>query len=289
MEAIGEATLLLMYTTCLLLRNEDQNAWDDEWVTRTGYGWILVVMYVVICPSPMFFSLYIRLTSQDQPSDDETQFMSTVYENPLGDAADSTATGEPTSMPVSNIEQRVRSAKQQQRKTKSLVAELAKARASATKAQEELAELKAKAAAASDGIASGAAYTLDIRRASQVNALKGLAAESLVDQETVQRAQQRFSTHVLYEIERDRSLREYLNSPDVRLGHYTDAFLTVGGAGMAAEDVPLLSAAEMARLIETAQMTQMEARRLAAVVHGQQTKQPSDETARSIVRPQAEE
>ena len=58
---------------------------------------------------------------------------------------------------------------------------------------------------------------------------------------------------------------------------------------MAAEDVPLLSAAEMARVIETAHMTQMEARRLAAVVHGQQTKQPSDETAGAIVRPKAEE
>jgi hypothetical protein len=303
MEAIGEATLLVMYapinnrpsirplrfliatvpialnicsicypryTTCLLLRNDAQESWDDEWVTRNGYGWMLVIMYTVICPSPMIYSVYLRLTNKEQAGDTDSD-VDVEFQNPLGDGGD----GNGGLAPLVNPEQRARMAKQQQRKAKSLATELAQAQKLAAQAQEELTELKAKAAAASSGpggIASGVAYSLDTRRASQVNALNGLVDDKLVDQETVQKAQQRFSKHVLYEIETEThtdSLREFLNSPEVRLGHHAQAFVAVGGAGMAAEDVQFLSAAEMTQVTERAQMTHMEARRLAAVVQGQ--------------------
>ena len=55
MEAIGQATQLVMYFTCLLLRNDDETVWESEWVNRTEYGWMLVFLYVVVCPSPMFY------------------------------------------------------------------------------------------------------------------------------------------------------------------------------------------------------------------------------------------
>jgi hypothetical protein len=190
MEAIGEATLLLMYTTCLLLRNDDQHAWDGEWVSRTGYGWLLVFLYVVICPSPMFYSLYLRLTNQGEgPNDEESD----EFENPLGDTADGTA-----ATSLANAEQRARKAKQQQRKTKSLAADLAKAKAQAAKAQEELTKLKAAAATSSgsDGIASGVAYSLDTRRASQVTQLKDLVESGMVSEETLEKAKSNFDSHI---------------------------------------------------------------------------------------------
>jgi hypothetical protein len=272
MEAICEATLLLMYTTCLLLRNDDDDAWDNEWVTRTGYGWLLVIMYVVTCPSPIFYSLYLRFKAQDQTSYEEQDFDS--YENPLGDTADGITSTTSGANSVSNSEQRMRRAKQQQRKTKSLEIELAKAKALlAAQTQDKLRELNASG---SGGIAGGVPYRLDTRRASQVSALKGLVEEKLVDQETAEKAQQRFSKRVLYAIETEThidSLRELLNNPEVRLGHHTEAFVAVGGAGMVAEDVACLSDAEMAQVIERAQMTQMEARRLRVVVQRQQAKQ----------------
>lgn len=269
MEAIGEAALLLMYTTCLLLRNDDQDAWNNEWVSRNGYGWLLVTVYMVICPSPMFYSLYLRLTSQAESSESKKEEDFDSFENPLGVAGATTATALP------NPEQRIRKAKQQQRKAKSLVVELSQAKKELTQSKTELADLKAKAAGPggiTSGITSGVAFRLDTRRASQVNALQGLVEGNLVDQETVQKAQQRFSKHVLHEIERTDSLREFLDSADVRLGHHMEAFVVVGGAGMVGEDVSLLSGAEMEQVIERAQMTQMEARRLMAVVQGHQPK-----------------
>ena len=81
-EAIGEGTLLLMYTTCLLLRNTDDNVWSNEWVSRAGYGWMLVGLFVIVCPSPMFYSLWLRSTGKDQGDPDG------VYTtNPLGDGS----------------------------------------------------------------------------------------------------------------------------------------------------------------------------------------------------------
>lgn len=38
MEAIAEVTLIVMYMTCLLLRDVDEDAWTSEWVSKEGYG-----------------------------------------------------------------------------------------------------------------------------------------------------------------------------------------------------------------------------------------------------------
>ena len=124
MEAICEATVLLMYTTCLVLRNEDQRAWDDEWVSRDGYGWMLVIMYVLICPAPMLVSLYLRLQGEEG-APPEAEFSEEIM-NPLGDAAAS-ASAAGLAIGTSN-DQRARAADQQKRKAKLLAAELAKAK-----------------------------------------------------------------------------------------------------------------------------------------------------------------
>lgn len=268
-EAIGELTVLVMYSTCLLLRNDDEHAWDNEWVNRNAYGWMLVVQYVFICPSPLLYSLWIRLNRDDQLPTEESQ--QSEFVNPLGDGSEGLA--------QRTTEQRVRMAKLQQRKARSLATELTQAKAVAAKAQKELAEMKAKAAQQPSEISGGVAYSLDTRRASQVNALSGLIGDKLVDEEIVQKAQQRFSKHVLYEIERPDSLQEFLTSPDVRLAKHFPALIAVGGTEMVADDVQYLTDAEMEEVAERSQMTKMEARRFASVVKRERAKhqqQPSE-------------
>ena len=258
-----------MYSTCLLLRNGDDHAWADEWVNREAYGWILVVLFVFICPSPLLYSLWVRLNREDQLPTDESQQSETV--NPLGDGAEGLA--------QHTTEQRVRIAKLQQRKARSLATELTQAKAVAVKAQKELAEMKAKAARQPSDTTDGVAYSLDTRRASQVNALSGLIGDKLVDEEIVQKAQQRFAKHVLYEIERPDSLQEFLTSPDVRLAKHFPALVAVGGTEMVADDVQYLTDAEIAEVAERSQMTKMEARRFASVVKRERAKhqqQPSE-------------
>ena len=98
------------------------------------------------------------------------------------------------------------------------------------------------------------------------------SGDALVDEEIVQKAQQRFSKHVLYEIERPDSLQEFLTSPDVRLAKHFPALVAVGGAEMVADDVQYLTDAEMEEVAERSQMTQMEARRFASVVKRERAK-----------------
>ena len=254
MEAIGEGTLLLMYTTCLLLRNTDDNVWSNEWVSRAGYGWMLVGLFVIVCPSPMFYSLWLRSTGKDQGDPDG------VYTtNPLGDGSSGDETPQ-------TDEQRVRMANLQQRKSKSLAQELSKARAEVAKAQAQLAVLQPK-----QGSGAGTVYSLDVRRASQVSALKGFAEDGMVEQETLQKAQQSFSKHVRDQIEdmeavntSRESLRAFLNRPDVRLGHHAQAFINVGGNAMTAEDLKFLSEVDVEEL--SSAMTKIEARRLQAAL-----------------------
>eukprot|EP01046_Picozoa_sp_COSAG06_P064068 COSAG06_NODE_15147_length_1094_cov_1.135678_1_plen_266_part_00 len=261
-EAIGEATVLVMYSTCLLLRNGDEHAWANEWVNRNAYGWMLVVLYVFICPSTLLYSLWVRLNREDQLPTEESQ--QSEFVNPLGDGVEGLA--------QRTTEQRVRMAKLQQRKARSLAAELTQAKAVAAKAQKELAEMKAKAAQQPSETSGGVAYSLDTRRASQVNALSGLIVDKLVDEEIVHKAQQRFSKHVLYEIESPDSLQEFLTSPDVRLAKHFPAFVAVGGTEMVADDVQYLTDAEMEEVAERSQMSKMEARRFASVVKRERAK-----------------
>lgn len=268
-EAIGQATVLVMYSTCLLLRNGDEYAWANEWVNRNAYGWLLVVLYVIICPTPLLYSLWVRLNREDQLPMEE--FEQSEFVNPLGDGA--------AGVDDRTTEQRVRMAKLQQRKAKSLASDLTQAKAVAAKAQKELAEMKAKAAQQPSETTNGVAYTLDTRRASQVNALSGLIGDKLVDEEIVQKAQQRFSKHVLYEIERPDSLQEFLTAPEVRLAKHFPAFVAVGGTEMVADDVQFLTDAEIAEVAERSQMTKMETRRFVSIVKRERAKhqqQPSE-------------
>ena len=202
-----------MYTTCLLLRNHDDDVWSNEWVSRSGYGWVLVALFTIICPAPMLYSLWLRATDKDQKNPEDS------YTNPLGDGSDG------KEMPQS-AEQRVRMANLQQRKSKSLAQELSKTQALLSKSQAQLAVLKPQAESG-----AGVAYNLDIRRPSQVSALKELADEGMVEQETLQKAQKGFSKHVRDQIEdmeavntslstSRESLRAFLNRPDVWLGHH---------------------------------------------------------------------
>lgn len=280
MEALGEATLLLMYTTCLLLRNDNDDDWTREWMSRTGYGWMIVVLYVIICPAPMFYSLWLRLRPNGDKSDGLRE---SKFENPLGDGPEDSDIVQVGSQ---SAEQRVAMANRRKRKSKSLATELAQAKTAAAKAEAELAALKGKTEP--NGVSSGMTYSLDTRRASQVSALRGLADDGMVEQETLQKAQQSFSNHVRDQIDysdpwnpalsksRD-SLRAFLNRPDVRLGHHAQSFMKIGGQSMVADDVPLMTEEEVAQL--SSAMTRIEASRLSTVVQQIQLPQPAKQDA----------
>ena len=270
MEAICEATVLLMYTTCLVLRNEDHRAWDDEWVSRDGYGWMLVIGYVLICPFPMIFSLYRRLQGEEG-APPEVEFGEEIT-NPLGDAAASgNAAG---SALVTSNDQRARTVKQQQRKAKLLATELAKAK-------DELSKLKAKTAATegAGGVASGVAYSLDTRRASQVTQLKDLVESGMITEEALEKAKSNFDSHVKGSIEQQqikivlesraaglgegrRSLREFLAG--ARLLRYEDGIVDVLGEEASAEDLQLLNAQDIGFI--KANMTRVEALRFEKLI-----------------------
>ena len=253
MEAICEATLLLMYTTCLLLRNHDADVWSNEWVSRSGYGWMLVGLIVIVCPSPIFYSLWLRANDKNQGDTED------AYTNPLGDGGDG------NEMPQS-AERRVRVANLQQRKSKSLAQELSKTQVQLSKAQAQLAVLKPQGEST-----ARTAYSLDVRRPSQVSALKELVDDGMVEQETLQKAQHGFSKHIRDQIEdmeaintSRESLRAFLNRADVRLGHHVQAFIDVGGDAMTAEDLRFLSEEDMVQV--STSMTKIETRRLRVAI-----------------------
>jgi hypothetical protein len=145
MEAIGEATLLLMYTTVLLLRNDSDDDWSAEWVSKAGYGWMLAVLYVVICPSPLFYSLWLRLSGNGAVDEADNEgagvFASEEYENPLGPGPDEVSAAVGVLPAALSAEQRARRAKVQQRKSKSLASDLAKAQAEISKQAAEIKSL----------------------------------------------------------------------------------------------------------------------------------------------------
>jgi hypothetical protein len=203
----------------------------------------------------MFYSLWFRAHDKSQEDSDSWFADEDAFTNPLGDGGGINETPQ-------GAEQRVRNANIQQRKSKSLAQELSKTQVQLSKAQAQLALLKPQAE-------SGArvAYSLDVRRPSQVSALEDLAGNGMVEQETLQKAQQGFSKHVRDQIEdmeavstsRD-SLRAFLNRPDVRLGHHAQAFIDTGGDAMTAEDLQFLNEEDVAQV--SLPMSKIESRRL---------------------------
>ena len=54
-EALGHCALMLLYAISLILRNEDDDAWDAEWFPKEGYGWFIVFIFAIVLPSPTVY------------------------------------------------------------------------------------------------------------------------------------------------------------------------------------------------------------------------------------------
>ena len=54
-EALGHCALMLLYAVSLILRNESEDDWSDEWFPKEGYGWFLVLIFAIVLPSPIVF------------------------------------------------------------------------------------------------------------------------------------------------------------------------------------------------------------------------------------------
>eukprot|EP01045_Picozoa_sp_COSAG04_P003609 COSAG04_NODE_148_length_22826_cov_11.360026_4_plen_2104_part_00 len=97
-EALGHCALMLLYAISLILRNEDDDAWDAEWFPKTGYGWFIVFIFAIVLPSPTVY--FYRKDAGAKASGSELG--EGFEENPLAIEMDQSATdegdggGEPT-------------------------------------------------------------------------------------------------------------------------------------------------------------------------------------------------
>ena len=57
-EALGHQALMLMYAIALILRNDSESTWREEWFPREGYGWFICFLSVVVLPSPTVYYYY---------------------------------------------------------------------------------------------------------------------------------------------------------------------------------------------------------------------------------------
>eukprot|EP01052_Picozoa_sp_SAG31_P008933 SAG31_NODE_459_length_15396_cov_5.092502_11_plen_148_part_00 len=83
LDTVGQSALLLMYSTTLLLRNTSPEAWEDEWVPKEAYGWFIAVLFLVVVPAPVIYSVVVHLQS-DKMVDYETR---EGFDNPLHNVA----------------------------------------------------------------------------------------------------------------------------------------------------------------------------------------------------------
>eukprot|EP01045_Picozoa_sp_COSAG04_P002347 COSAG04_NODE_85_length_27560_cov_8.621245_6_plen_838_part_00 len=67
-EALGHCALMLLYAVSLILRNESEDDWSEEWFPKEGYGWFLVLVFAIVLPSPiMFFFVKGKGKASDRP------------------------------------------------------------------------------------------------------------------------------------------------------------------------------------------------------------------------------
>jgi hypothetical protein len=57
-EALGHQALMLMYAIVLIIRNDSESTWREEWFPREGYGWFICFLSVVVLPSPTVYYYY---------------------------------------------------------------------------------------------------------------------------------------------------------------------------------------------------------------------------------------
>ncbi len=180
MEAIAEVTLIVMYVTCLLLRDVDEDAWTNEWVSKEGYGkhlltrvmsrggrclpdlarevYHLFVYEIIDCVAfascagyvyTGWFLSFLMIVICPSPflyslwqrlRSKDSAHENEQFENPLSADADDSKTFASSQ----TAEQVMRSGKAQQRKVKGLAAELAKAKKEAVDAKAEAEKSKAE-------------------------------------------------------------------------------------------------------------------------------------------------
>ena len=247
-ETVGEDLVLVMYTTCLMLRNDSAGNWGDEWVPREGYGWLLAFLYIAIVPSPIFFAMWRKFCSTDAPTDYAPN--SFEYEsNPL--AEDSSISGQTIEKGTSRAAQR--EIKDLKRKVKTLQGQLQKSNASVH----------------SDSSEPKRPELYNTRRASQVGQLKELAEAGMITDESLQKAKDNLNSYIKDDITQQHfaigtraSLRQFLG--DNRLLHHEDCIVQILGAQATEEDFEYLTEREM----QTAQkgMTRAEAARFKRLV-----------------------
>lgn len=59
-DSVGHMALLLTYAASLILRNENNEASASETFPVEGYGWFIVLVYMVILPAPTIYSLCVH-------------------------------------------------------------------------------------------------------------------------------------------------------------------------------------------------------------------------------------
>ena len=251
METVGEVAVLLMYTTCLLLRNDSADAWSNEWVPREGYGWFLATLYVAIVPAPIFYGLW-RQRFKPEAKALQNESESFEFDNPL---APSSSTPDESALQKGSISRAAqRELKELRQKVKTLQVQLQKSNANVS--GDETGESQAR-------------DLFNTRRASQVGELKELAESGMITEESLQQAKDNLDSYIKDDILRQQStigsraaLRQFLAS--ARLLHHEVRIVKVLGEQATEEDLEFLTEIDIESV--TSEMTRAEAERFKRLV-----------------------
>jgi hypothetical protein len=316
MDGLGQLCLILTYVSCIVLRQTDQGVWSEEVISRTGYGYFICFLYVIVLPSPTLY--YYFADSKKLKEIDDDSGSAEVFGNPLlsvgaplGGGA-SEPDSEPSDVPRARMAKMQREATEAKSQTDTLratvqqqAAEIEQLKTAGAQqvqltaeerlaAEQRAAEQRAaeQAATAAELEAQhkksiGADGNFNVRRFSQVTAMKEMVEGGLLSDEILQSAQQGLETHVhdgvllqrkemvrrqQREIDEDMkglekvsktahkgrtSMRDFLDK--ARLLRHEGQFLEVCGRDMAVEDLEFLGDEELKAL--KGKMTSVEGKR----------------------------
>lgn len=200
-EGIGQAALLLVYVTCLVLRNDSAMVWADEWFTPTYYGIFVAFLYFVVVPSPIVYTLATKGDMSLSDNDDEGGFdnplVADMFENDVSSSGDQ----DMEDAAVTRRSSRHQGAGKARGK---MLQQLESAHAQAQAQKKEIQQLKKRLQTAQAAAAASTATTTDVevapqwntRRPSQVMQMKELVDGGLISDETFAQAKQSLQSHV---------------------------------------------------------------------------------------------
>ena len=115
-DALGHQALMLMYAITLILRNDNDDIWRDEWFPQEGYGWFICFLCIFVLPSPTVYFYYKeqRVTNGTDDSFEENPLSTESDQSDVFDAGDpSTAIAPPARAKLAKMQREAKDTRAQ--------------------------------------------------------------------------------------------------------------------------------------------------------------------------------